>query len=77
MATEIEIQTTKAQAETEWVGYAEASQITGLPINTLYSLVHRQRIPHTRFSTRMVRFSPTELRQWHESHRVPVTEKKR
>lgn len=42
---------------TRHLNYAAAHELTGLPKRTLYSLVHRKRIPHVRLSSRMVLFN--------------------
>jgi len=55
------------------VDYAGAQQVTGIGVNTLYSLVHHRKIPHLRITSRIVRFVRRELVQWMESHRVAIT----
>jgi excisionase family DNA binding protein len=52
------------------LNYAEAAELLGMRIGTLYALVSRQRIPHVRLSRRMVRFPERELRRWMNSHLV-------
>jgi excisionase family DNA binding protein len=54
----------------EFVTYEQASELTGLPVGTLYALVHHKRIPHLRLSRRLVRFSRASLLAWLEAHRV-------
>ena len=44
--------------------YSEVAQKFGFKVGTLYALVSRKRIPHVRFSRKMVRFRPDELEQW-------------
>ena len=52
--------------------YAQLSEWLGVPIGTLYGMVHRQRIPHVRLSARQVRFSRSRITQWLSEHAVPV-----
>ncbi len=61
----------------EHVGYAGANEITGLPIGTLYSLVHQRRIPHVRLGRRLVRFSRRSLESWLNQHSVPLSATRR
>lgn len=62
----------KTSEKTELVDYNEASQLTGIKIATLYSLVSRKQIPHIRFSSRIVRFSRVKLDDWITNARVEV-----
>ena len=55
------------------VGYRKATEITGLPEGTLYSLVSQKRIPHIRLGKRLVRFNVEELQAWLEAQAVPVS----
>ena len=54
------------------LGYRKAAQLLGIPRGTLYAWVSEGRIPHIRFSGRMVRFDTAELEAWIECHRVGV-----
>lgn len=49
--------------------YQEAATFLAMPLNTLYSLVHRKVIPHVRISDRMVKFDLDDLERWIDSHR--------
>jgi excisionase family DNA binding protein len=51
------------------VGYAGAQLRTGLTNRTLRHLVATNRIPHIRYSARVVRFDETELEAWVATHR--------
>lgn len=51
-------------------GYEIAEEETGMPRNTLYSLVHQHRIPFIRLSRRLVRFRRSDLREWMNSRLV-------
>ena len=56
----------------EFGGYSLAEEVTGLSRGTLYSMVCRKQIPHTRLGGRLVRFSKKELREWMLSKAVSV-----
>lgn len=58
------------KTDNDFIGYAEAAELLGVPRGTLYSLVHRRRIPHFRLSSRWVRFSQPELISWMSNHQV-------
>lgn len=58
--------------EKKVLSYKDVSEMTGLNINTLYSYVRKQMIPHKRFSTRMVRFEKNEIETWWNEKRVPI-----
>jgi excisionase family DNA binding protein len=51
-------------------GYSLAEEETGLSRGTLYSMVCRKQIPHTRLGGRLVRFSRTALREWMKSKAI-------
>jgi excisionase family DNA binding protein len=59
------------ETQSDHVGYTGAQEITGLPLGTLYALVHQRRIPHVRLGRRLVRFSRRALAAWLEEHSVP------
>lgn len=64
---------TKPRDETpDVIAYAQAAELLGLPIGTLYSWVHDRRVPHIRLGTRLVRFSRRALTAWLASREVPV-----
>jgi len=52
--------------------YQEMADKLGMPLPSLYTMVHRRRIPHLRLSGRMVRFNPTEVEQWLDAHAIPA-----
>lgn len=53
-----------------FLSYKEAAQALGVPVGTVHSLVHQQRIPHLRLGKRLVRFDENEILKWIESKRV-------
>jgi excisionase family DNA binding protein len=50
--------------------YIETARLLGLPVGTVYALVHQRRIPHVRLGPRLVRFDREELDQWLSTHRI-------
>lgn len=52
------------------LGYSEVATLLGIKPNTLYSMVHRNQIPHYRFGPRTVRFNEAELLDWLNAVRV-------
>jgi len=50
--------------------YNKAAARLGMPVGTLYAMVSEGRIPHIRFSKRMVRFDQDELDAWVDAQRV-------
>ncbi|MEO0593362.1 MAG: helix-turn-helix domain-containing protein [Myxococcota bacterium] len=56
------------------VGYLGAAEITGIPVNTLYTYVHRRKIPHLRIGPRLVRFDVNELEAWLNEKRCGAIE---
>jgi len=48
--------------------YKQAAEYLGLKKGTLYSMVHRGRIPHLRLGRRLVRFRKEELDAWLDEH---------
>jgi excisionase family DNA binding protein len=67
--------TPKDKPTDEMGGYAEASRWLGIPVGTLYSMVHHHRIPHIRLSGRMVRFRRSELDKWLAANSVSIKAK--
>jgi excisionase family DNA binding protein len=63
----------KEMKDREFGGYSLAEEVTGLSRGTLYSMVCRKQIPHTRLGGRLVRFSKKELREWMLAKAVSVT----
>jgi excisionase family DNA binding protein len=51
---------------------AQAVELLGIPVGTMYALVSQKRIPHVRFGPRFVRFSTAELRVWIRAQVVPA-----
>jgi excisionase family DNA binding protein len=51
--------------------YSEVRDVTGLPLGSLYSMVHHKAIPHVRLGPRLVRFPSDEIDAWLNAHRVP------
>jgi excisionase family DNA binding protein len=56
------------------LNYKQVSELTGMPLGTLYSLVHQKRIPHIRLGKRLVRFSKLQIINWMSSHEVVAGE---
>jgi excisionase family DNA binding protein len=54
----------KQSAVTQMLSYRESATLLGLPVGTLYSLVHARRVPHVRLGQRLVRFPRLELERW-------------
>lgn len=48
----------------EYLSYGQVSEMLGLSMNTLYSMVHRKMIPFIRISDRIVRFERDEIEEW-------------
>ncbi len=57
----------------EILTYQEASAYLRIPVNTLYWMVHENRIPHIRIGARSVRFRRSELDAWLAKNARPVT----
>ena len=49
--------------------YAQLSRLLALPTGTLYSLVHREKIPYIRLGRRTVRFDAEEISAWLDQQR--------
>lgn len=54
----------------EMLTYAQASQLLGIGVSTLYAMVSRQTLPFFRVGPRLVRFSRRQLVQWLEASAV-------
>jgi excisionase family DNA binding protein len=52
--------------------YQELGDHLGIKVSTLYAWVHQKRIPHVRFSGRMVRFDRAEIETWLEEKKKEV-----
>lgn len=48
----------------ETIGYASLANRTGLSLRQLKRLVAAKKIPHIRYSERVVRFNAEEIEQW-------------
>lgn len=57
---------------TRKVRYEEAARHLGIPLSTLYALVHQKRVPHFRYGPRFVVFDLDELDNWMKQRRVGV-----
>lgn len=57
----------------KYLSYQQVSDLTAIKINTLYALVHNKKIPHTRFNTRLVRFSEKAILDWMQECSVAPT----
>lgn len=52
------------------VRYDEAARHLGIPLSTLYALVHQRRVPHYRYGPRFVVFDLNELDHWMSARKV-------
>ena len=50
--------------------YSQVSELLGIKVSTLYSLVSRKRIPHVKLGRRLVRFQKDRLLEWVEDSMV-------
>ena len=48
----------------KYLTYQQLGELTDLRLSTLYSLVHRRRIPHVRLSSRLVLFEVDSVERW-------------
>jgi excisionase family DNA binding protein len=48
----------------EMMDYVTAAAFLGVKVATLYSMVSRGQVPHTRIGRRLVRFPRTALAKW-------------
>ena len=62
-----------SEKDSDLLSYEEASSFLNVPINSLYSLVCKKRIPHLRLGRRFVRFSKRELQEWLNTHRIKAS----
>ena len=53
------------------LGINEVSDIMGVKINTLYSWVHQNKIPHLKIG-RLVKFRQSDLERWLEGKTIQV-----
>lgn len=56
--------------DNDLLGYRDAAQVLGIAEGTLRALVCQRRVPHVRFSPRLVRFNRGELQAWIHAHAV-------
>ena len=57
----------------EMLNYAKAAAFLGIKVGTLYSMVSRGQVPHTRIGCRLVRFPRAALEAWIAERFVPAT----
>lgn len=69
--TKTTAESTPEPATTDMLNYREAAQLVGVPVGTLYTWVHEERIPHVRLGARLVRFPRVELERWLAARLVP------
>jgi excisionase family DNA binding protein len=62
--------------QSDLLSYKQASELLGLPLGTLYSMVSKGRIPHKRLGKRLVRFSKNDLTIWLEKNSIEVMDEK-
>lgn len=55
---------TEVNSEDSMLTYRQVAAFLGVPLGTLYSWVHANRIPHVRFGPRLVRFSRGQVLSW-------------
>lgn len=58
------METFKKGENTEYMSYAEASELLGVKTGTLYAWVSRRVIPFVRLSPRVVRFHRRTIEKW-------------
>lgn len=56
--------------------YKQCSQMTGLALGTLYSMVSKNEIPHRRLAPKLVVFPVAQTLEWIESNPAAVKPKK-
>lgn len=68
----------KASEQPEMLTYVGLARVTGIRVNTLYTMVCRGEIPCYRLAPRIVRFSAMEIAAWmagrHQPARGPAAE---
>lgn len=64
-------------ATSDVLRYADAARLLGIPLPTLYSMVHERSIPHYRIGTRTVLFRRSELLAFLDERAVPVRARNR
>jgi excisionase family DNA binding protein len=64
--------TSTAIAQGRLLTITEVAELTGLSVGTLYHFVSAKRIPVIRFSSRCLRFRPSDLEAWFETKRQAV-----
>ena len=70
MAAEAQDTPEENPVQNELLTYGQVSRQLGLPLGTLYALVHEARIPHVRLGKRLVRFRASHLERWVEDRTV-------
>ena len=56
--------------------YESAAKFLGIPVGSLYALVHEKRIDHVRLGARTVLFEQHALEAFLKAHRVPAAVQK-
>lgn len=54
------------------IDYNALSEVTGIPLGTLYAKVHANEIPHVRLGPRTVRFLVADIAAWIEGGYRPA-----
>lgn len=55
-----------------YLSIKEASEYTGLSVNTLYKWTEEEKFPHEHFGPKLVKFDKEKIDQWAEEHSHPV-----
>lgn len=58
----------------QMLDYTSAAEFLGVKVGTLYSMVSRGQVPHTRIGRRLVRFPRPALEAWLGEHFVPAND---
>tara|TARA_R100001594_G_scaffold82129_2_gene116600 strand:+ start:154 stop:369 length:216 start_codon:yes stop_codon:yes gene_type:complete len=65
---------TKTEARNQgMMKYKEVSEMTAVPLGTLYCLVFDKKIPHVRLGPRTVRFKREDIQAWLDNGYVKKT----
>lgn len=68
------MQTTRSEVTAAYLTYAEASELIGVKIGTLYAWVSRRMIPFVRLSPRVVRFRRADIDAWLQERSIPASQ---
>ena len=55
------------KAGENFLTYKQLHDLTGIPLGTLYCLVHKRILPHVRLGPRTVRFKTLDVNHWLET----------